>query len=314
MDSMPFMSRALVTQPLRSLLVDAGHHPRGQAHFSAASGLVCAHGRVYVISDEEHHLAVFSDLHSPGTLHRILPGDLPHSKKARKRLKPDLEALLLVPASNGSLDSALVAFGSGSRPNRDIGVMVPLNARGEPSSRVRRFDLKPLYGPLREALGEINIEGAILLGDELVLLNRAVAGRSENATAHYRASTLRDVIDVKRQKVAPRSIRTYRLGKIDGIGLGFTDAVALPDGGWVFCAAAENTLDSYADGPCSGAALGVVDSRGEVVAVHRLAAPPHSALKVEGIAARRHEAGIDICLVTDADDPLQSSQLLLARL
>ena len=314
MDSMPFMPGALVTQPLRSLLVDAGRHPRGQPHFSAASGLVCAHGRAYVISDEEHHLAVFSDLHSPGTLHRILPGDLPHSKKARKRLKPDLEALLLLPAFNGSAHSALVAFGSGSRPNRDLGVVIPLSARGEPSTRVQRFDLKPLYEPLREALGEINIEGAMLLGDELVLLNRAVTGRSKNAAAHYRVSALRAVIEGRRRQVAPRLVRTYRLGSIDGIELGFTDGVALPGGGWVFCAAAENTADSYADGPCRGAALGVVDARGEVAAVHRLAAPPHAALKVEGIAARRHEAGIDICLVTDADDPLQSSQLLLARL
>jgi len=307
MNTLPFTTQALVAEPLRSLTVNAAEHPRGQPHFSAASGLVCAHGRAYVVSDDEHHLAVFRDLHNPGVLHRILPGDLPQSKKARKQLKPDLEALLLLPG----LADSLVAFGSGSRPNRDTGIVIPLNTRGEPSAQVQRFDLKPLYEPLRAALGEINIEGAMLLGDTLVLLHRGISGESDNAAVHYRLSELRAVIDGKRHTVAPRTIQPYKLGAIDGVELGFTDGTALPGGGWVFCAAAENTADSYADGPCRGSALGVVDAHGELVALHQLT---DTTLKVEGIAARSHAAGIDICLVTDADDPRLSSQLLFTRL
>ncbi len=311
MNSLPFMPNALVAEPLRSLTVNAAEHPRGQAHFSAASGLVCAHGRVYVVSDDEHHLAVFRDLHKPGTLHRILPGDLPQSPKARKQLKPDLEALLLLPGLNGTPHGALLAFGSGSRPNRDTGIVIPLNTRGDPTPQVRRFDLKPLYEPLRAALGEINIEGAMLLADTLVLLNRGIAGQSDNAAVHYRRSELHAVVEGKRQVVAPRSIQPYRLGAIDGVELGFTDGTALAGGGWVFCAAAENTADSYADGPCRGSAVGVVSAHGELLALHQLA---DAALKVEGIAARQHPAGLDICLVTDADDPRLSSQLLFTRL
>ncbi len=308
MNTLPFTTQALLAEPLRSLTVTEAEHPRGQPHFSAASGLVCAHGRAYVVSDDEHHLAVFRDLHSPGALHRILPGDLPQSKKARKQLKPDLEALLLLP---GGDHGTLVAFGSGSRPNRDAGIVIPLGARGEPSSRVQRFDLKPLYEPLRAALGEINIEGAMWIGGSLVLLHRGISGESDNAAVHYRLSELRAVMQGKRHTVAPRAIKPYRLGAIDGVELGFTDGTALPGGGWLFCAAAENTADSYADGPCRGSALGVVDAAGELVALHRLA---DTALKVEGIAARAHAAGIDICLVTDADDPRLSSQLLFTRL
>jgi hypothetical protein len=311
MTYLPATTTHLTAQILRGLGLDPRAHPRGQAHLSAASGLVCAHGRAYVVADDEHHLAVFRDLHSPGTLHRVLAGDLPLSKKARKQLKPDLESLLLLPGAPG----ALVAFGSGSRPNRDNGVLIPLGAHGEPSARrVQRFDLKPLYEPLRALLGEINIEGAMLLGDELVLLNRGVAGQSDNAAAHYRLSAVMAVIEGRRHTVAPRSIRRYTLGAIDGVELGFTDGSALPGGGWVFCAVAENTADSYADGPCSGTMLGVVDAHGEVVAMHRVATAASSTIKVEGIAARRHDAGLDICLVTDADDPLVSAQLLLARL
>ena len=204
-----------------------------------------------------------------------------------------------------------MALGSGSRPNRDTGVVIALRADGEPTRRVRRFDLKPLYEPLRARLGEINIEGAMLMGNDFVLLNRGVSGQTESAALRYRLGDLQRPSTAASRAVKPRAIRPYRLGAIDGVELGFTDGCALPDGGWVFCAAAEHTDDSYADGPCRGAAVGVVDADGEIVALHRLADTP---LKVEGIAARQSEGAIDLCLVTDADDPLLSSQLLRARL
>jgi len=278
------MPTGVVAHPLRALTVEPQFHPRGQRHLSAASGLVCAHDRAYVISDDEHHLAVFRDRESPGELHRILPRDLPHAKRARKRLKPDLETLLLVPS------------------------LLPLRADGEPSRRVRRFDLQPLYQPLRACLGEINIEGAMVIGDELVLLHRGVAGLCANASARYLLRDLLDVIDGKRSRVSPPSIRHYSLGAVDGVPLAFTDGAALPDGGWIFSAVAEDTADSYTDGRCHGSALGVVSPRGDLLSVCRLSPP----VKVEGI-----DVGADgrtICMVTDADDPAQSSWLLKARL
>lgn len=304
------MPATLVAHRLRTLTIDPQIHPRGQHHLSAASGLVCANKRVYVISDDEHHLAVFRDRETPGDLHRLFPGDLPYPKKARKRLKPDLETLLLLPSFRSSATAALVAFGSGSRPNRNTGVVIPLNAEGEPSKRVRRFDLQPLYQPLREVLGEINIEGAMVIGDELVLLNRGVAGRSDNAAARYPLRDLLDAIEGNRSNVKPTSIRRYSLGAIDGVGLGFTDGAALPDGSWVFSAVAENRDDSFADGPCSGSAVGVVTAYGDLLTIHRLV----PSAKIEGIDVRVDDNRMTICMVTDSDDPAQSSWLLLAHL
>ncbi len=266
--------------------------------------------RAYVISDDEHHLAVFRDRDTPGELHRILPGDLPHPKQARKRLKPDMETLLLLASLRSSASAALVALGSGSRPNRDTGVVIPLNADGEPTKPVRRFDLNALYQPLRDVLGEINIEGAMVIGAELVLLNRGVAGRSDNAAVRCPLADFLDVIEGKRSSVKPSFIRRYPLGSIAGVKLGFTDAAALPDGGWVFSAVAENTADSFADGQCSGSAVGVVNAGGDLQAIHRLG--PRT--KVEGIAVRVDDDGMTLCMVTDADDPAQSSWLLRARL
>ncbi len=295
----------LKTRLLRKLTIDPRQHPRGQPHLSSASGLVCARGRVHVIADDEHHLGVFSDVTGPGELQRLFNGDLPAGKKARKRLKPDLETLCWWPER-----SALVAFGSGSRPHRSAGVLVPLDAKGAPGGSPRLFGMQPLYTLLRQALGEINIEGAMLLGDELVLLNRGVAGRSDNAAAHLPLRVLNDTIEGKAPPLAPAAIRRFSLGRLDGVPLGFTDAAPLPDGRWVFTAVAEDTDDSYADGRCVGSVVGLVDSRGAVVKTWRLEAP----LKVEGVAVQVDDQGMSLCLVTDADDPAQASQLLLARL
>jgi hypothetical protein len=303
-----------VAQVLRPLTISPHRHPRGLGHVSAASGLVCAHGRAYVVCDDEHHLAVFSDLHRHGTLHRLLPGKLPADAAQRKRRKADLEALLLLDDHPVRGASTLVAFGSGSTADRDRGVAVVLDAAGRPTRDVRRFTLTALYQPLRAALGEINIEGAFMQGDELVLLHRGGQHGADNAVLRLPRSQLVAAIDGHGGLGALAQIRHLPLGTLGGVPLGFTDGAALPDGRWVFCAAAEDTADSYADGPCRGAVIGIVGARGELQAVHALATPQHSSFKPEGIAVREHARGLELCLVTDADDPACAAELLFVRL
>lgn len=296
---------------LRALTVNPKLHPRTQPHISAASGLVCVHGRAYVISDDEHHLAMFRDRSGPGQLYRIVPDNLPKAKQARKRRKPDFEVLLRLP-SNGlqPMADGLVALGSGSRSNRQTGVFIPLDQHGVPSKRVRRFDLAPLYQPLRTTLGEINVEGALVLENDLLLLNRGVAGRTDNATARYRLADFAHLIEGKQSSIKPIEIRRYDLGTIEGVGLSFTDGAALPGGRWVYTAVAESTDDSYADGPCVGSAVGAVNANGELQEM-RVLAPPS---KVEGIDVQVINDETLICLVTDSDEPKQSSTMWLARL
>jgi hypothetical protein len=301
---MPPIDAPLAFERLRPLTLDPHSHPRGQAHLSAASGLVCAHGRAYAIGDDEHHLAVFHDLDSPGALHRVIAGDLPLAKAARKRRKPDFESLLWLPAP-----SLLLALGSGSRAQRERGFAIALGADGAPRLPAEPFDLAPLYAPLREQLGEINIEGAFVLGDELVLLQRGQGG-SASLALHYALADALGLIGGRRAALRPRSMRPFALGAIDGVALAFTDGAALPGGGWVFTAVAEASDNSYADGPCRGSAVGVVAADGRLLWLRRLAGTE----KVEGVAAQADAQGIAICMVTDADDPAQASWLLRARL
>ncbi len=310
---------ALGWQPLRELTVPAREHPRGQPHLSAASGLVCAFGRAYVVADDEHHLGVFDDATAPGHLHRLIEGDLPLDAAKRKARKADLETLALVPA--GALGpaepgAALCMFGSGSAPGRDRGLWQPLGAAGEMAGAVRFMDLTPLYGPLRERLGALNVEGVLVVpGGGLWLFSRGGSGaRGANAVARYRWHDVRPwLLGRAVSGLAPVALQVLDLGSVDGVGYGFTDAAALPDalgGGCLFTAVAEDSADSVADGTCVGSAVGRLGPGGDL----RWMRPLRGAPKVEGLALHLGANGLKLCLATDADNPGVPSQLLLAHL
>lgn len=300
---------ALATHRLRALGLEPARHPRGQPHLSAASGLVCALGSVYVLSDDEHHLARFSGATTPGVLSRLIAGALPEGKGKRKRSKPDFETLGWLPGA-GTEGLVLMGLGSCSRPQRQRGVLVPLGPHGAPDEFcVLTFDLAPICAELAQDIDGLNIEGCFCVGDRVTLLQRGGRG-SDNLALHYSLRDFQAVVESRAGRTAPQARNTYRLGDIDGVPLGFTDGAALPDGRWVFTAVAEASEDAYADGGCAGAAVGVVGADGRLQTLRRLAEP----LKVEGIDARLRADGIDVVMVTDADDPDQPSWLVAARL
>lgn len=301
--------------PLRALTLASGEHPRNQAHLSAASGLVCAFGRVHVVADDELHLGVFDDAVAPGRLLRLFDGRLPSGKKARKRLKPDLEALLRLPPGPAWPQGALLALGSGSRPTRERAALLAFGPHGGLDTPAQAIDLAPLYAPLKERYDDLNIEGALLLGDRFVLLQRGNGAAGVNAALHYRWKDVAALLGGKAPTaLRPRTEHRFALGRLDGVPLGFTDAAALPGsdsgGRWLFTAAAEDTDNSYADGGCAGSVLGLADASGRVLSMRRLAGRH----KVEGIDARAQPGGWALCLVSDADDPAQASMLWRAWL
>jgi hypothetical protein len=280
------------------------------ARLSAASGLVQREGRLYVIADDEHHLAVFDAAGaSEGRWLRLFEGELPDKPKRRKAEKPDLETLIELPASGDLPFGALLALGSGSRPNRQTGAILPFDAQGELEEMPRLIDLRALYEPLRHELGDLNIEGGMQHAQELVLLQRANRGASRSVALHFAWGDVQPWLQGRRAS-APhvRSLMDHELGALDGVPLGFTDAAALPDGGWVFSAAAEATQDSYLDGKCVGSAIGIVDASGRLQSLRRL----EGTWKVEGIAAtlRADDEALELTLVTDADDRDQAASCL----
>lgn len=300
----------IVTTELRELDVSPERCDTQLPYISAGSGLVCVGSHFYVVGDDEYHLGVFSKRdNGPGQLVRLFSGDLPIIKADRKRQKPDLEAIVFIPAFESFSDGALLALGSASRPNRGRGVLLGLDPQGALSGSPEQVDMGPLLGPLHQAFADLNIEGAAVVGDQLLLFQRGNKKHIENAIIHY---PLLPVLEALRGPynvaIAPSSITRVDLGMIEGVPLCFTDAAALPNGDVVFCAVAEDTDDAYLDGYCVGAAVGIADKDGRLLSLHQLEQP----YKVEGVSAQMENDTLDLLLVTDADDAAIPAKLLSA--
>jgi hypothetical protein len=286
----------------------AGRH----LHLSAASGLVCLKSFIYVVADDELHLGVFAEASGDrGHLIRLFDGELPDAKSARKKQKPDLEALTLLPAYGEHRHGALLALGSGSKRNRRMGALLGLDAQGAVYGAPRAVDLSPLLVPLEDEFAGLNIEGAVVSGDELRLFQRGNKRHTGNSVIRFKLSPVLAALNSGRTgAIKPSAINSFDLGHIDGVPLCFTDAAALPNGDMVFTAIAEDTDDSYADGACVGAAIGIVSNDGTLRRLLHLDRPH----KVEGIDARVDGDVIKLLLVTDADDADVPASLLSATI
>ena len=258
---------------VRQLSLVRGAHPRGRTFLSAASGLVRVRERLYVIADDELHLGVF-DVGSakPLRLVRVFEGRLPADAKKRKKKKPDLESLLLLPSDTDSPGGALLALGSGSRPNRFVGALLRVDAFGDAKGPARPVDLEPLYRPLVDRFDELNIEGAFVAGGSLVVLQRGVAGDASAVVRFDLAKSLDWLGGRRRRAPRPTSVRSVDLGAVDGVDFAFTDGAALADGSWAFSAVAEARDNSVDDGPCVASAIGVCDGDDKLLFIeHRRA-------------------------------------------
>ena len=284
---------------IRELTIEGGRF------IAAGSGLVHTGDFIYVIADDEHELGVFPARgDAPGRLARFLPGDLPADPKERKRRKPDVEALALLPGG-------LLALGSGSKPRRRGGVFWALDAAGALAGEPRRFDLAPLYEALERDIPDLNIEGATVAGDRLLLFQRGNGRGAVNAVVALDLDAVLAAIREGRLDAdAVIETRRHDLGEVEGVRLCFSDATALADGRVLFTAVAEGGEDTYLDGDCAGAGVGVLDPEGEPAGWE----PLEPAYKVEGIEAHARDEGDVILLVADDDDPESPSPLLEAPL
>jgi len=291
----------ITLKKIRELDLSASAAPERASYLSAASGLVRAGSFLYVVADDELHLGVFRTTdNGPGHLIRLFEGELSASKPERKKQKPDLETLTLLPPSEKFPNGAILALGSGSKRNRRMGALLRLDEHGAVRGSPEPVDLSPIFAPLDGAFPALNIEGAVVVNDEMRLFQRGNKRDSENAIIRFPLSPFLGTLNVGRESaIEPLAINRIELGRIDGIPFCFTDAAALPNGDMVFTAVAEDTDDAYNDGPCAAAAIGIAGSDGHLRRLLRLDAP----YKVEGVDARVEGDVIRLLLVTDADDP-----------
>jgi hypothetical protein len=216
----------------------------------------------------------------------------------------------------------LVAFGSGSSDYRERVAVVSGWDREEPDVTITH--VPRLYAALREeatfAGSELNVEGAVQLGDRLRLFargNGAARGdvKAANATCDLHWPTLLAHITApdRTDPPTPSDVVRYELGVIDGIPLTFTDAVVW-DERILFSAAAEDSPDAVTDGRVAGSALGVIDAEGHTRWAMLVddAGATFSA-KVEGLL-RDPESNERLLVVVDADDPDVPSELCTVEL
>ena len=282
-------------------------------HLSAASGMWIEGQTLYVVADDERVMGGFSLLDQrPGTVLTIISGDLPANAKQRKAAKPDFESLTGLPATQRYPHGALLAFGSGSTAQRKRAMLWPFTAPQQLAAQAQLFDLHKLYQPLEQVFADLNIEGLVIQGDCLKLWQRGNNQHRENAVIEYALADFYTLLEGRDEQamLQPQRIDYYDLGEVAGVPLTFTDAYALDDGACVFTAAAENTDNSYLDGECVAAAIGLIDAQRQL----RWLKPVQPIHKLEGISARQIGDQLQLYLVSDADDPNVPALLLEATI
>ena len=255
------------------------------AHVRAASAIRRTGSRLIVVQDDVNALAVLDA--TGGVVPLLLPTGpggqrVFEDRSASKHLKMDLEAGVVLP------DGRLVAFGSGSSPKREQLVVVG------PRSSVQVVPAAGVYAGLRrctDAMGaDLNIEGAVVQGDRLRLLQRGNGARgcgcAGSAIFDFSLAVFVAWLQGSHAMPVVTAMIEVDLGETNGVPFGFTDAAITDDGRLAFIACAEDSRDVRSDGPVLGCRFGWLDE-----ASLRFAdvVDPHgrpTTVKLEGIESR----------------------------
>lgn len=285
------------------------------AHVRAGSSLSWFGDRLALVQDDANFVALIDpcDGHVNALSLPAGEGGLRQFDDLRgnKRFKFDLEACLTIPASDGDL---LLAFGSGSKQNRES--IIKVAANGE----IELTQATTLYRRLRTTKAfsgsELNLEGAVFTDGWVRFFNRgngeARDGLSPvDATCDVLWAELEAYLNAPEHFDAPELHRIvqYDLGTLGGVRLTFTDAT-VTNRGLLYAASAENSPDAVSDGSVSGSAIGIIENSGQCRWTElRNVDGGLCCAKVEGICAVRNVEG-RFYLAIDADDPARPSELL----
>lgn len=217
-----------------------------------------------------------------------------------KREKLDLEAVV-------SYQGTLLAFGSGSTARREVIVRFGRDGAATVCRAPR------LYCLLRETTAfsgsELNIEGATLSGDQLILFQRGNGKPARglepvNATVRLDAAALLVHLDDPERVPPPLlvDVCVFDLGSIDGVRLSFTDAAA-HDGRFFYLASAEASPDTFRDGVVVGSVIGVL-GEGPPTIIEDHAGRPFIG-KAEGLVLAEKNRAYAVLDADDADVPAE---------
>lgn len=279
--------------------------PELPAHLRAGSAVRRWAGRLVVVQDDVHALG-FLDEHTGDITALLLPPGADGSyvfgdDLGNKALKMDLEACITL------RDGRLVALGSGSTQARERVVIV------DPSGDVRLVNAHALYAALHarpDFMGsELNIEGATVVGSELLLFQRGNGAPRDgllpvNAVGRMDLAAVVGFLDGGPAPVL-LEVTQVDLGQARGVRFGFTDACTLPDGRVAFLAGAEDSPDTYRDGQVVGCRFGLLDGAASTFTDVLSADGSPSLLKLEGLdfVTEHADGTLEFVVVADMDSP-----------
>jgi len=201
----------------------------------SASGIVHYNDSLYIISDNSSYLYEYQI--SDKNLHKIALVENSQENIVKKE-KPDFEAITIE-------GNTLHIFGSGSTKNRNRTFSYHLE-----NKKTKKKDLSSLYQNIKFKFNisddDLNIEGALYHGKELLLFQRGNGANSKNGIIKF--------------GLEPDEIEFFpiQLPKIKHVETSFTDAI-LVDKKIYFLAAAEDTTSTYEDGEVLGSIIGIID-------------------------------------------------------
>ncbi len=287
-------------------------------HVRAASSMAWLNDVIALVQDDANFVALVDP--GSGSARAIaLPageGGLRQFDDGRgnKKYKLDLEACAAIDTSSGPL---LLALGSGSKKRRRT--ILTVDGWRADAPGLTLTDATTLYERLEResafAGSDMNIEGALVVGDQLRLFGRG-NGKAQNgllplnATCELSLDALLAYLHTGglADPPAPTRAHQYDLGVLGGITLGFTDAARF-GADVLFSAAAEASADASADGLVGGSVLGVIDVRGRVRYTELCDADGHPFReKVEGLVLAR-DGRSRALIVIDPDDASRPAEL-----
>jgi hypothetical protein len=226
----------------------------------SASGMELIGGRVYVVGDDSPFLYVL-DLASLELVDRIRLFGSGDSGQDRipKLLKPDLECLTQLEMKG---QNHLVAFGSGSTPDRNQSYIIALPAGDRNTMLVERRSLEDLYEAIQannDMLGDdvLNLEAAAATSDKLLLLQRATQG-GPNLMLSFPKQDFVSYLTGSRKNLPAYQVISFYLPGLAGLHSHFSGA-SVHNNRLFFSASVENTANAILDGEVLGSFIGWID-------------------------------------------------------
>jgi hypothetical protein len=220
-----------------------------------------------------------------------------------KLIKHDIESACI-----GNINGQPFALGfssGGISPNRDTLFAIPLIDSAIPF----KVSLLAIYNAIRNQVGlsvpELNIEGATMLGDQLILLNRGNNFAVVLSWSSFSAYILRP----GETEIPSFKIVKFALPIINKFPVGISGACEINDSEILFTASLEETIDFIQDGAVKGSYIGILkfSSSGEIelTALEPLKDAYGNVLadKLESITIMKKDGDtLDVVAVADNDD------------